>query len=72
MRIADRLREVLRMTTRRDPEVTDQVRQAAQAVRTNSRLVREVRAIQGQLERSRPSLHQQGDASWHSKGSSQS
>lgn len=68
----DSLRQGLQKLTRqeRDPEVAKQVREAAKTIRINSRLLREVRAIQGELERPRPSLRRRGAAPWDSKGSS--
>jgi hypothetical protein len=73
MGLLDRLREGLQMIhpRRRDPAVVHQTAEAAVDVRTNGRLLREIRGLQGELERSRPSKqHLQGDAAWGSKNSS--
>lgn len=55
---------------RRDPAVVHQTTEAAIDVRTNGRLLREIRGIQDELERARSSKqHRQGDAAWDSKRS---
>lgn len=64
-----RLREVIPMLDRRrrDPDVARQVAESADDLRTNGRLLREIRGLQGELERARPSKKQhQGAAPWGS------
>jgi len=53
-RLTTKLREVARMTVRRDPEVARQVHEAAREIQTNKHLLREIRAVQRELERPRP------------------
>lgn len=72
MGLTERLGKGLRMFVprHRDPEVAAQMTEAAVDVRESGRLLREIRGLQGELERSRPSKRQ-GDAStWGSKHSS--
>lgn len=72
MGLLERLRKGLHMlpTRRKDPAVVTQTAEAAQEVRTAGRLLREIRGLQGELERSRPGKHHQGDAAWGSNSRS--
>ena len=73
MGLLDRLREGLRVINprRMDPAVAHQTTTAATDVRTNGRLLREIRGLQGELERARTSKQPpQGDAAWGSNSSS--
>lgn len=71
MGLLERLRKGLRMIgpSRRDPAVAKQITQAAVDVRESGRLFREIRGLQGELERTRPSKHR-GDATWDSNSPS--
>lgn len=63
-----RLSSLLRRDRRRDPEVTATINEALRHIRTNRRLLREIRAVQVQLERSSPPF--QRGPSWRSTQSS--
>lgn len=67
MSLLGRLRKELGMDRRQDPAVAKQIADAAHDVRESGRLLREIRAVQGELERSRPSHREKP---WASKSSS--
>ena len=70
MSLLSRIMEAIVGRPKRDSAVVDQDKETTKLIRTNTRLLRELGAIQGVLERPRPSSHHSGDAPWGSKGSS--